>query len=51
MSVDIGIRRIKTVVWAASALPLIRLVAAVASRLSSLIDVSPFPFDIPLSGC
>ena len=30
---------------------LIKLLAAVVSRLSSLIDVSPFPFDTPLDDC
>ena len=39
------------VVWAAGAWRLIRLLYYVASRPRSLIDVSPFPFDIPLADC
>ena len=38
-------------VWAFGAWRLIRVLAAVASRLRSLIDVSPFPFDRPFVEC
>ena len=39
------------VVWAAGAWRLIKLLAAIASRLRSLIYVSTFKFDMPLSEC
>ena len=39
------------VAWAAGAWRLIKLLAAIASRLRSLIYVSTFKFDMPLSEC
>ena len=39
---------VRDIVWAVGAWRLIKLLATLASCLRSLIDISPFPFDMPL---
>ena len=42
---------LRSVVWAVGVWRLIRVMAAVASRSSSLIDFYPSPFDMPFVVC